>query len=330
MGLNHGGQRAAAAYRYGIPVDRWLDVSTGIAPWSWPVPDVPAQVWARLPESTRALCDAAGACYGCAGERLLAVPGSQFAIRHIPATLAPARVAIPVPGYAEHGRGWAEAGHRVYGYRDRHALQALVGRVEHAVVINPNNPTAETVSSSALHAFLRTLPGLLVVDEAFMDTGAHSLLPMLPERGAVVLRSLGKFFGLAGLRLGFVAGDVAVRRALAARLEPWGVSHPAVWIGSRALADMVWQTRQRQRVLAAGQALADLLERHLGAARVAQAGLFATARFDDPQAAPAWFDRLARHGVLTRLGDDGHWLRLGLPGPGFQRLAGVFAALASA
>ena len=63
--LIHGGAIGAAARRYGIPAGKWLDLSTGISPWSWPVPALPESVWRCLPEDDDALALAAAACYGC-------------------------------------------------------------------------------------------------------------------------------------------------------------------------------------------------------------------------------------------------------------------------
>jgi len=325
MGLIHGGQRAQAARHYGIALDDWLDVSTGIAPWSWPVPALPDEVWSRLPEDTAALCAAAGAYYGCDAALLQAIPGSQFAIRRIPCQLAPARVAIPVPGYGEHARAWRDAGHTVVGYTNIEALHGLLGRIDHAVVINPNNPTGECLDAAALADVQRGLgDGLLVVDEAFMDCGGQSLVPslskILSETNVIVLRSVGKFFGLAGIRLGFIAGRAELIGRVVDSIEPWGVSHPAVWIGTAALRDSAWQQGQRARIRRAGDELAALLAHCFGAERVAGAGLFATVRFDNDRQAPVFFEALARQGVLTRLGDDRRWLRFGLPGDQFVRL----------
>ena len=325
MGLSHGGQRAQAARRYAIALEDWLDISTGIAPWSWPVPVLPNEVWSRLPEDTGALRAAAGAYYGCDAQLLRAVPGSQFAIRRIPCLLAPARVAIPVPGYAEHARAWRDAGHTVLEYSNIDELHGLLGCVDHAVVINPNNPTGECLSVAELDRVRRGLAGgLLVVDEAFMDIGRHSLVSLLSpggEHNVIVLRSVGKFFGLAGIRLGFVASGTDLIDSMLDPIEPWGVSHPAVWIGTAALADTAWQTAQRARIERGSDALATLLAQHFPGERIIGAGLFVTVRFDGDMRAPACFEALARQGVLTRLGDDRRWLRFGLPGERIARLA---------
>lgn len=320
--LSHGGELGAASRRYGIPESEWLDLSTGIAPWSWPVPPVPERVWARLPEAGDGLLEAAAGYYGCGPALLTAVPGSQFGIRWLPRTVPAGTVAVPAVGYAEHARCWREAGHRLAHYEDAEGLRTLLPRVDHAVVVNPNNPTGETLTSEALLALRERLPadGLLVVDEAFADVAGDSLVPRLPVPGVAVLRSLGKFFGLAGLRLGFVAGEGTAIERLRAEVAPWGVSHPARWIGARALADGGWQHAQRARIAAGGDDLAACLGRHCPGRPVANAGLFATVRFDDDTTAGACHEALACRGMLARLGDDGRWLRFGLPPEGAGQL----------
>lgn len=320
--MRHGGQLAAAASRYGIPEVDWLDVSTGIAPWSWPVPSLPETVWARLPEMDDGLLQAAAGYYGCAPDLLTAVPGSQYAIRQLPRLLAPATVAVPAVGYAEHAHGWRAAGHRLLWYRDVAELPGLMALADHAVVLNPDNPTGRCCSAEWLLALRREMQetGLLVVDEAFMDTGRESLIPHLPASSVVVLRSVGKFFGLAGLRLGFVIGNAPQLALLGKQILPWGVSHPARWVGAAALVDRVWQVDQRRRIANGAERLMLLLQRAFDAGQVGAADLFATVFFADDHSAPAVHNALARQGVLTRLGDNHRWLRFGLPADGEPRL----------
>lgn len=324
----HGGRLQAASRRYGIPVADWLDLSTGIAPWSWPVPAMPERVWARLPEAEDDLLPAAADYYGVSVDGLTAVPGSQFAIRALPAHLPAGTVAVPRTGYTEHALAWRAAGHALRFYDDIDDLRVQASNADHAVVIQPNNPTGERLDATALAALRDTLgDGWLLVDEAFMDTQARdSLAPALPDN-TLVLRSLGKFFGLAGLRLGFVIGRGAPIEALRAWVAPWGVSHPARWIGARALADRAWQAAQRTRIQAGEKMLCARLRQTFPDARLASAGLFASLFFDDARRAPAAHAALAARGVLTRLGDDDRWLRFGLPGAAGDRLTRALARL---
>ncbi|MES1953633.1 threonine-phosphate decarboxylase CobD [Salinisphaera hydrothermalis] len=309
----HGGRLRAAANRYGIAEPDWLDLSTGIAPWSWPVPPLPAAVWARLPEADDGLIAAAADYYGVPPERLVALPGSQFAIRELPRLFAPCTVAVPAIGYTEHAAAWRAAGHRLMWYADLDALEAMCSELDRAVVLDPNNPTGERAAPERLGRLAAALgPGRLIVDAAFADcSDGLSFDPL--DSDAVVLRSVGKFFGLAGMRLGFAFGHAATVDTLRPAVEPWGVAHPARWIGTRALADTDWQRGQRARIDDTETWLRACLTDAFPGRTIATGGLFVTVFFQGEAEAGALHDALARRGVLTRLGDNGHWLRFGLP-----------------
>lgn len=320
MGLIHGGNLAAASREFGAPAAGWIDLSTGISPWSWPVPPVPDAVWQRLPENDDGLLDSAAAYYRCAAGNLLAVPGSQHAIRQLPTLWPPGPVALPLWGYREHHHAWQLAGHRPLIYRDAGELRRLVatGAVHHALVINPSNPTAEMTDTrllTELAAGLASRDGRLVVDEAFIDADPGlSLIPYRPAN-AVVLRSLGKFFGLAGVRLGFVAAEAALIAPLRDGMNPWSVSHPARWIGSRALADSAWQQAQRQRLEDCSRRWLDTLAALFPALPWRRTAHFISAETAWPQARDL-YRAAGRLGLLLRLMgpvDQRGVLRLGLP-----------------
>lgn len=329
--MQHGGQLTAASRRYGIPLEDWLDISTGISPWIWPVPEVPQSVWSRLPEYDDGLLEAAADYYACDAGLLTPIPGSQFAIKQLPQAASLGSVLVPEVGYTEHAYCWRQAGHQLIWYRTLAELRELAPQAEHAVVINPDNPTARICSADWLLALRDDMKpgGLLVVDEAFMDIGDQSIVPHLPVSGVVALRSLGKFFGLAGLRLGFVAGDASEVTRIQQQVEPWGVSHPARWIGTRALTDIEWQQQQRQRIRENEQHLVATLEQHFPAEHITSSGLFATVQFDEAGSAAAIHDILASQGMLTRLGDNGRWLRFGLPPDQQERLQAALENAAS-
>lgn len=322
---HHGGDLQGAVRRYGIARERWLDLSTGISPWGWPVPALPADVWQRLPEVECPLCKPAASYYGCEPQSVLAVPGSQFAIQTLPELLPVGRVAMPRLGYFEHRKAWLAQGHTLVDYPegDSQALLQLIdaGAVDAAVVINPNNPSAARFDRNALLDAGQTLAsreGLLVVDEAFMDSeSGHSLAPDCPRPGLVVLRSLGKFFGLAGLRLGFVLADNSIQRQLQTTLGPWGISGPAQWVGLQALTDSGWQRVQRQRIAAAVSQQCQHLRSALAGHRwsITAGPLFVSVRLPDVDAR-ALTDGLGRQGILVRRfdasGEEPACVRFGL------------------
>jgi cobalamin biosynthetic protein CobC len=319
--LEHGGGIQEAARRWGFAAQAWLDLSTGINPDAYPAPAIPPSAWRRLPEGDEALLEAARAYYGCAS--VLAAAGAQAAIQALPRLRARSRVAIGAPTYGEHARAWSRAGHRVAELP--HArLDANLPEADVVVVVNPNNPTGDIHCRERLlqwHAALAARGGWLVLDEAYIDaTGAESLAPAAGAPGLVVLRSLGKFFGLAGARIGFVCGAASLLEALAEELGPWHVAAPAQIAARAALADRAWQARTRARLAQAAARLGALLESF--GIETRGTSLF---RWWQDTRAPSLHDALARKGILTRLFLDCRppGIRFGLPGeePEWRRLA---------
>lgn len=318
--LEHGGRLRVAAQRYGIPESDWLDLSTGINPDGWPVPAVPAEIWQRLPQDDDELNAAACNYYGAT--RLLAVSGSQAAIQALPSLRPPSGVVLAAPGYAEHAHAWQRCGHQVMGVSDEAILQAEADVV---VVINPNNPTGKLFSRDELlnlHARLAARGGWLVVDEAFIDVSPeHSLASVCPLPGLIVLRSLGKFFGLAGARVGFVLAEENLLQPLAELLGPWPIAAPSRHVATLALRDTAWQRATRETLPRAAQRLAELLRAH----DLEPSGGCALFQWICREDAANLHQQLARQGVLTRLFGQPASLRLGLP-----RSAAQWARLADA
>ncbi len=324
--LEHGGRILDVAARYGIPPEGWLDLSTGINPFGWPVPPVPAECWQRLPEAEDGLMAAAREYYGA--PRLLPVAGSQAAIQALPRLRPPGRVGLLAPTYAEHPHAWESAGHRV----DALAGEAIDGAVDDLDVLllaNPNNPTGERFPRQRLEGWGARLAGRggwLVVDEAFMDaTPEHSLATLTGAPGLVVLRSLGKFFGLAGARVGFVLAWPELLGQLEARLGPWAVAGPARWAARQALADFSWQETARHHLADASARLAGLLARH----GLEPAGGSALFQWVPTPQATFIQDHLARQGIWVRRFHEPAALRFGLPGEAadWRRLEAALGSL---
>ncbi|WP_059411078.1 threonine-phosphate decarboxylase CobD [Cupriavidus basilensis] len=333
MPIRHGGDLLAAERRYGRPAAGWLDLSTGINPDGYPVPALPADAWQRLPQDDDGL--AALAARACGAAHALPVAGSQAAIRALPLLLRPGRTGVAAQGYSEYAPAFARAGHEVVALAEADfARPDLPARLDHLVVVNPNNPTARTLAPDTLlrwHAQLAARGGTLLLDEAFMDcTPALSLAAHAHRPGLAVLRSLGKFYGLAGVRCGFVLAEPALLAALSAHLGHWTVAGPARAVARLALADTAWQDATRARLCQSGERLAALLRAH-GLAPASHA-LFSWVPHAD---AARLHDALARQGVWTRLFDaPGNGappsLRLGLPPARDDAWQRLDAALASA
>ena len=322
----HGGDLAAAEQRWGRSAAGWLDLSTGINPWPYPLPVIDAALWHRLPggDAERALLAAAKRCWGVPDSAaVVAAPGSPPLIQAVPRLLSPRTVAVVGPTYGEHERAWAAAGHRVSVVGDL----AEMGEAGAAVVVNPNNPDGRVVAPERLLAVAEIMAargGLLVVDEAFAETAPELSLTGRSCSGLVVLRSFGKFYGLAGLRLGFAVARPDGAERLAEMMGPWAVSGPALAIGARALADMAWAAETRDRLALAAAALAAVLVEG-GLEIVGGTSLFQLGRHAH---AAELYERLGRAGILVRaFADRPNLLRFGLPSDA-ARLARLARALA--
>ena len=305
----HGGDLAAARERWGDPHGGWLDLSTGITPTPYPVPPIPEHAWTRLPGAAEdaALRKAAALRYGAASpQNVLPIPGSGAAIRMLPRLYAPSKVAVFGPTYGEHATAWAAVGHdvRIVSTMDQ------IGDAKVVVVVNPNNPDGRIVAVAQLVELANSVD-VLIIDEAFGDcVPGLSVVPILPKN-ALVLRSFGKFHGLAGLRLGFAIGHSAELAPLAQALGPWPVSGPALAIGTQALADDVWSVRSLA-VLQDKAVLLDAVLSNAGLEIVGGTPLFRFARHPD---AHGLWDQLGRAGILVRaFAERPTKLRFGLPG----------------
>jgi len=310
--LEHGGRLQQAAQRYGLPRERWLDLSTGINPIGWQATAAAVSVgtWNRLPEEEDGLMEAAEVYYGA--PTILPVSGSQAAIQTLPRLRSRSRVGVPKLGYNEHAHRWAQAGHDVVPLAVAD-FEAALGGLDVLVASNPNNPTGERFAPDQLldwHARLHSRGGWLVIDEAFIDSTPECSVARFTDReGLIVLRSLGKFFGLAGARVGFVLASRELLRSLAEWLGPWAIAGPSRVVAKAALLDEAWQKSTRQRLRRDGRRLAVLLTSH-GLKPAGGCDLFQWVSV--PNALEV-HEALARQGILTRYFATAPSVRFGLP-----------------
>jgi cobalamin biosynthesis protein CobC len=316
----HGGNLAAARRAFPAATEPWLDLSTGISPHPYPFAPLPDEAFTRLPDAAAIgeLENHACQYYGAREAAcVVAAAGSQAIIQWLPQLLRPRRVAILGPTYGEFARCFAAAGADVAICEDLEELAAT----DVAILVNPNNPDGRLHPVDALLRLATRLGahgGTLIVDEAFADflPPAASLIAELPAEGAIVLRSFGKSFGLAGLRLGFAVGSPPFADALRLALGPWAVSGAAVAIGCQAFADRPWQAAILQKLVADVAALDHLLE-EAGFTHVGGTPLFRLVRH--PAASKIFLD-LAQSGILVRpFARHPGWLRFGIPGNGENR-----------
>ncbi|MEP7246383.1 MAG: threonine-phosphate decarboxylase CobD, partial [Gammaproteobacteria bacterium] len=310
----HGGKVEAA--RALFPESRlpWIDLSTGIGPWAYPFAPLPAEAFTRLPEpeSLAALEAAAAESFGVSdARRVVATPGSDLALRMLGRRFADRKVAVVRPGYSGHMLAWETTPVTAIAADD---LEAAARHHDVILLANPNNPDGRVIGRQRLldiAAVLASRSGVLVVDEAFADASPANSLSNTHANGLILFRSFGKFFGLAGVRLGFVIAAEDEARAFRQALGDWPVSGPAVSIGTAAYRDLAWQEMQRQRLLATAARLDNLL---IGGGLAISGGtvLFRLVRCSD---ADAVFRHLAGHSILTRpFNSDPGLLRVGLPG----------------
>ncbi len=306
---DHGGGLDAAIARFGGNRAGWLDLSTGINPLPYPVAALPPDAWTALPDrgAQVALEQAARRFWSVPdGAAILAAPGASALIARIPRLAPSGSVRIPEPTYNEHAAAFRAAGWKV----SQRSAKAQVA-------VHPNNPDGRFWQAGEITA------AFAVIDESFCDVRPDASLVALAQRpGVIVLKSFGKFWGLAGLRLGFAIGAPAMIEGLAEALGPWPVSGPALALGTRALEDHDWAKSTRVRLARDARRL-DALLVEKGAVVTGGTDLFRLYEVDD---AAAWQTRLAQHHVWSRIfpWSTTH-LRLGLPTP--TRWAQLEAAL---
>ncbi|MBU1286240.1 MAG: threonine-phosphate decarboxylase CobD [Alphaproteobacteria bacterium] len=325
--LLHGGALDRMQIAYPNAPTPWIDLSTGINPWPYPVGVLPPSAWQHLPTAAAMqACRAAMAhAIGAPESAVLLAPGSELLIRLLPTIIAPRTVALASPTYGDHARAWRASGADVTEITDP---LAEAGKVDALVLCNPNNPDGATLERSHLeYALTRQAArnGWLIVDEAYADISpALSLAPFAGAESLIILRSFGKFFGLAGLRLGALLGPPALLDAMSQRLGVWPVSGPALTIGTQAYGDGLWQAETRDRLAAARRRL-DTILLDAGLWLVGGTDLFRLAKTDQ---APQLWHRLAEAGIyVRRFGYAPDLLRIGLPAntAGEHRLAAALS-----
>jgi cobalamin biosynthetic protein CobC len=318
----HGGNLDSARAQFPDAPEPWIDLSTGINPHPYPLPTVDTDAWTRLPQASAelALRQAAARRYQANDPGIVvSAPGTQALIQILPRLIEPTRVAVVGPTYAEHAVAWRREGHVV-------AEVANISSIADArvvVLVNPNNPTGHLSPPDELRtlaAKLHARDGLLVVDEAFADVlpAAASIVREMPA-ATVVLRSFGKMYGLAGLRLGFAISNEAIVERLRNALGPWAVAGPALSIGTTVLADDRW-LEASLRTLELGRRRLDAILRSAGCEIIGGTTLFRLSRHS---AAQRLADDMGRQGIhVRRFREQPEWLRFGLPGqePEWRRL----------
>lgn len=310
-----------------VPQATRLDLSTTGNPDGWLVPPLPPAAWHCLPAGDDGLEAAAAEYYGTAN--LLPVAGALAGTRLPPAMLPRAVVACIGPLASPHLDAWTQVGNRPRLLKNATLPRALAAATPYVLLASPNDPTADrqphAVAVDAAQQ-LKKRGGWLIVDESHIDaTPEDSLTPLagtIEAPNLIVLRSFDHFFGLAGLRVGFVFAAPDLLDKMVTATGPWTVAGPSRAAARLALLDTDWQAAMRTRLLAAGQRLHQLLAPF---GEVKSTALFAT--LNTPLAA-GLFAHLAAHDILVHRVEQASLLRLGLPGSeaDWQRLEAALAA----
>lgn len=310
--MQHGGDLSKAVHSYAIEKWKWMDLSTGVNPNGYAIERLPQACFEKLPdgEELMALAEAARWAYKVPDKQgLIAAPGSEFLIQAIPGTRQRAKVAILSPTFSSHVTSWQRYGHDVRLLR---SLDQITDETV-VVIVNPNNPDGRVSKQGALKKLageLASRGGILVIDEAFVDVMPEvSFVPLEPMDNVIILRSIGKFFGLAGVRLGFAVGPNRLLDPLRQSLGAWAVSGPAIAIGTQILNDTDWQEQTRSVLRLQAEQHLELYKSY-NVKVVGGTQLFQLIEFDDARKV---HHELAKRAVWTRLFDyNVKWLRVGL------------------
>lgn len=338
----HGGDLIAASQRYGIPMDEWVDLSTGINPMAYPITGLSASAFEQLPYEQPAFREAVTRYYG--NPHWLAVAGSQQAIQALPSLLPHYPLLAPAIGYQEYADHWQQAGRPLLRYPSLDPVQAhthidqhlATGNPCHLLLINPNNPTGLQFKPEDIRQWAAQLQTdcFCIVDEAFIDLEPEtSLLNASLPNNIIVLRSFGKFFGLAGLRLGFVFGPSPLLNTLQQQLGLWQVNGPAQKLATLAFNDQVWQGQARACIAQQSAITIACFEpafKKLSQVKTDHVGLF-TSYCMPLNVAQTIYNTLADQGILLRLvwvNHDVALLRVGILGLCDETLARVNEVLA--
>ncbi|SLN21756.1 Threonine-phosphate decarboxylase [Falsiruegeria litorea R37] len=296
---DHGGGLAAARAQFGGKPQDWIDLSTGINPAPYPVEGLTAQDWAALPDhdAFERLVQAARSFWQVPdGAAILPAPGASALIARLPMLSPAARIEITPPTYNEHAAAFAAQGWQV---SDQAPAEARV-------LVHPNNPDGRLWSQEDAKGHKLT-----VIDESFCDvTPESSLIHLAEAENTIILKSFGKFWGLAGLRLGFAIARPEIISRLNDMTGPWAVSGPALRVGTQALQDWAWAEETRVALACEADRL-DALVTAKGAKVAGGTSLFRLYHVDN---AKAWQDRLAEKHIWSRIFPySDTFLRLGLP-----------------
>ena len=306
LNIQHGGDIDLAIKKYGGEREDWIDLSTGINGASYPWQESINVELRNLPSNKilMQLEKAAARAYKIAEcTETAAVSGAQQIINLLPLCLKSCNsVAILGPTYNEYEKAFKRSGTKTKTVSETSELSLS----DIAIIVNPNNPTGKVIADETL-AGLSKKVRILIIDESFKMFSSRRTLNF---SNIIQINSLGKFFGLAGVRLGFVSGPSDFIKEVKEMLGPWPVSSLAAEIGIVALNDKVWISEMEKILVTESNALHEACNSR-NWELVGRTFLFHTYATSSCLEVEKQF---AAHGIWVRTFDYSEtWVRLGIP-----------------
>lgn len=318
--MKHGGNKNEAARAYGIEPAEMIDLSTGISPNPYPLSlsQLDLSDLIELPQEDKAasLKNIMRKAWSVPDSAEIALAsGSGALISLIPHIHKGdmRQVYCPEPAYSEHPMAWQRAGFRMIPYEAGTIPEIYLNKTAAIIAVQPGNPMGHCASPDAWLELMEKAAAhkvMIIMDEAFIDLmPEQSLVPYLGRKGLIVIRSFGKFYGLAGVRLGAAIGHPDDITALEDLLGPWPVSAMAVQFAAEAMSDHGWADDQRDWCATQMASLKkELMAR--GITIIGGTDLYVLIEIED---AKTLQDKLARAGFWTRIFEHyPNWMRLGL------------------
>ncbi|UYH50737.1 aminotransferase class I/II-fold pyridoxal phosphate-dependent enzyme [Candidatus Kirkpatrickella diaphorinae] len=310
----HGGSVLAFQRAFPEAPLPWYDLSTGVNPFHYPTGDLPEDALRALPEAETLarLRQAAAKAYECDASLIVAAPGTQAIIGLLPYLLRPPRVYVETPTYTGHEESWRGAGIACTARAD--LMTSTIDPGCTSILCRPNNPDGRRSTLRELQEYAALIAqsrGTLIIDASFADFETTSYAALLENPAVIMLRSFGKTYGLAGLRLGFAMGRHPMMTRLATAFGPWPVHGLALHTGINALEDAAWRLKMADKLTVHAEKLRAMMA-HAGFSFVGGTPLFSL--FSHPRAGHFWRSFAAKGVATRRFHDKPEWLRLGTPG----------------
>lgn len=257
----HGGNRASIATRLGCSPSDLLDASASLVPWTPRLPRLSRSIIRDYPDRSHheLRCDLAR-LHGVPSELLLAGNGAAELFTWAARDAARSgRSSLPSPGFADYSRAldcwqgsWILHQLPLTWSADRPQRIPPLAEADVLWICNPHNPTGQLWSRASLESLLKRFR-LVICDEAFLplvpDGEQQSLIPLVQHHpNLVVIRSLTKLYGIAGLRLGYAVAQPERLQRWAEWRDPWPVNGLALAVGERLLASPRRYRRWCERV----------------------------------------------------------------------------------